>query len=73
MLLERKGGDPPAAAAGMRPEETQHFWCFTIGQRKIRMQPKGKLKRSDRIASIFLWLLGIFIVGLVILLLRGCG
>jgi hypothetical protein len=37
------------------------------------MQSKGKLKRSDRIASIFLWLLGIFIVGLVILLLRGCG
>jgi hypothetical protein len=37
------------------------------------MQSKGKLKRSDLIASIFLWLLGICIVVLVILLLRGCG
>ena len=37
------------------------------------MQSKGKLKRSDEVVSIFLWLLGISIVTLVILLLRGCG
>ena len=37
------------------------------------MRSKGKLKRSDQIAYIFLWLLGISIVVLVILLVRGCG
>ncbi len=37
------------------------------------MRSKGKLKRLDQIAYIFLWLLGIFIAVLVILLLRGCG
>jgi hypothetical protein len=37
------------------------------------MRSKGKLKRSDQIASIFLWLLGISIIVLMILLLRGCG
>jgi hypothetical protein len=37
------------------------------------MQPKRKLKRSDQIAYIFLWVLGILIAVLVILLLRGCG
>jgi hypothetical protein len=37
------------------------------------MQSKGKLKRLDQIAYIFLWLLGISIAVLVILLLRGCG
>jgi hypothetical protein len=37
------------------------------------MRSKGKLKRSDQIAYIFLWLLGISLVVLVILILRGCG
>jgi hypothetical protein len=37
------------------------------------MRSKGKLKRLDQIAYIFLWLLGISFVVLVILLLRGCG
>jgi hypothetical protein len=37
------------------------------------MRSKGKLKRSDRIANILLWFLGISIVVFVILLIRGCG
>jgi hypothetical protein len=37
------------------------------------MRSKGKLKRSDQLAYIFLWLLGISIAVLVILLIRGCG
>ena len=37
------------------------------------MRSKEKLKRSDQIAYIFFWLLGILIAVLVILLIRGCG
>jgi hypothetical protein len=37
------------------------------------MRSEGKLKRSDQMAYIFLWLLGISLVVVVILLLRGCG
>jgi hypothetical protein len=56
----------------MSPYEVQDLWCFTVWSKDIHMQSKGKLKRSDLIASIFLWFLGICIVVSVILLLRGC-
>jgi hypothetical protein len=71
-LEKWKDGDP-SAAAGMCPIRGKIFSTSRSDQRKIRMQPKRKLKRSDQIAYIFLWVLGILIAVLVILLLRGCG
>lgn len=63
----------PAAAVGMRPPEAPRVFASRFSAKEIRMRSKRRLKRSDQLTYMFLWLLGISIMGLVIFLLRGCA